>query len=293
MTLAEAKKIFEPEFLGQLDEILINGNFGDIVMNHEAIEIIEYFRSHGSKTMKIDVSTNGGARNSEFWTRLAQLKVQVVFCLDGLEDTHSIYRKNTVYSTVIKNAKTFIEAGGKAIWKFIVFDHNKHQVEEARAISKQLKFLNFFFDNQSNRTNSPVFDKDKKLIFVIGEPSHIDFDLIYRAHSKQHIPDLAKFGYVPAPISCEVEKRRSVYINSIGEVYPCCYIGFNPLTFNRGAGYLYPTIQIRPLVTENSALEFGLKHSIEWFGAIKDTWDKPDFESGKLITCSQSCGQKI
>ena len=294
MTLAEAQKIFEPEFLSQLDEILINGNFGDIVMNQEAVEIIEYFRQHGSNTMRIDISTNGGARNSEFWTRLAQLKVQITFCLDGLEDTHSIYRKNTVYSTVIKNAKTFIDAGGQAIWKFIVFDHNQHQIEEARAVSKQMGFRGFFADTQSKRNNSAVFNKDKELIFVIGTTDRIgiDFNLMYRAHSKQHIPDLDNFGYVSVPISCEVEKTRSVYINSIGEAYPCCYIGFNPLTFNRGAGYLYPTMQIRPLVKENNILEFGLKHSIEWFSVIKESWDKPDFVSGKLITCNQSCGQR-
>ena len=32
MTLAEVEQMFAPEFVGQLTEILVNGNFGDIVM---------------------------------------------------------------------------------------------------------------------------------------------------------------------------------------------------------------------------------------------------------------------
>ena len=41
MTLVEAQRIFSPTFLRQLRKLLINGNFGDIVMNPDALEIVE------------------------------------------------------------------------------------------------------------------------------------------------------------------------------------------------------------------------------------------------------------
>ena len=43
LTLENAKKIFSPDFLKQLVKIKVNGNFGDIVMNPQGPEIIEYF----------------------------------------------------------------------------------------------------------------------------------------------------------------------------------------------------------------------------------------------------------
>jgi hypothetical protein len=127
-TLAHAKQVFTDKFLTQLNSIRINGNFGDIVMNPEGPDIVDYFLSQNSN-LQITISTNGGARDQVFWTRLAQSGATVLFCLDGLEDTHHLYRQNTVWSTVIRNAQTFIAAGGHAVWKMIKFDHNLHQIE--------------------------------------------------------------------------------------------------------------------------------------------------------------------
>jgi len=142
LTLKDAETIFTTDFLKQLTYININGNFGDAVMNPEVPEIIEYFKNI-NPNLFVSVCTNGGARDAKWWTKLASLGIEIVFDLDGLENTHSLYRQNTLFKTVLKNAKTFIDAGGTAEWKFIVFEHNKHQIEECRKLSKQLGFERF------------------------------------------------------------------------------------------------------------------------------------------------------
>ena len=68
LTLDNAKHIFTSTFLKQLNRIWINGNFGDAVMNPETPDIVEYFRPH-NKDLIIDVSTNGSARDENFWRR--------------------------------------------------------------------------------------------------------------------------------------------------------------------------------------------------------------------------------
>jgi hypothetical protein len=45
LTLDHAKTIFSPDFLQQLTSIRINGNFGDIVMNPQGADIVDYFFS--------------------------------------------------------------------------------------------------------------------------------------------------------------------------------------------------------------------------------------------------------
>ena len=65
------------------------------------------------------------------------------FSIDGLADTNKLYRIGINHDRVMANAKAFIEAGGKARWKFIVFRHNEHQVEEARELAKDMGFWQF------------------------------------------------------------------------------------------------------------------------------------------------------
>ena len=57
LTLESCQRIFTPEFVGQLDHLMINGNFGDAVMNPETPEIVEYFKSHNPRII-IEISTS-------------------------------------------------------------------------------------------------------------------------------------------------------------------------------------------------------------------------------------------
>ena len=79
----------------------------------------------------------------EFWQRLAKANTQVCFDLDGIDEVHSLYRQNTIYQTVIKNALIYIGAGGHAIWKCIKFKHNIHQIEEMRQLAVDFGFKSF------------------------------------------------------------------------------------------------------------------------------------------------------
>ena len=67
----------------------------------------------------------------------------IVFGSDGLSDTNHIYGRNTQWKFIMDSARTFIDAGGQAIWDFIVFEHNQHQVEKARTLSATLGFSKF------------------------------------------------------------------------------------------------------------------------------------------------------
>ena len=154
MTLAEFQNILPSDFLKQIEEIWFNGNYGDFIMNPQGVEIVEYVRS-ANKTVDIKVSTNGSARNNNYWQRLGRTGVKVYFCLDGLADTHSIYRQDTVFETIVKNAQTFKKAGGMAYWQYTIFEHNKHQIEQARDLAYCLGF-DEFVTRPNNRSHRPV-----------------------------------------------------------------------------------------------------------------------------------------
>ena len=291
MTLSEAQTIFSVAFLQQITDIYINGNFGDAVMNPETVDIIQYFKN-SNPDLNIRISTNAGARNKKFWKDLARLAVEIDFCIDGLEDTHSLYRQNTKYNTVIKNAETFIKHGGHAVWKMIRFDHNLHQIDQARDRATKLGFAKFVLADHG-RNQGPVFDKNKKLVHVMGNPSTTNFDQLIQSRTTDEVllEDIVSTRK-PAPITCQVQTTRSVYISSIGDVYPCCFLGFNPKTYGHGNYHQAANAQVRPLIKNNNALKSPLSDCILWFNQIEKSWNIPTFESGRLVICNDVCGQK-
>lgn len=289
LTLEEVKKIMPVSFIKQLKVILVNGNFGDMLMNPETIDIIEYWRSI-NPDIEISVSTNGGARKTEFWQRLAELKCIVYFCIDGLEDTHSIYRQNTLYETVIKNAQAFNAAGGQSFWKMIRFDHNVHQIDEAKRRSKELGFHKFLLVDHG-RNSGPIFDKHGTHVGNLGDFDTPKVNIInwynFRTTNKVKLSNVTG---TMKPIRCEVRRDHSIYITCTGEVYPCCYLGFHPRTYGHGHYIEAGNDQLKQILGENNALEHDLEHCIEWFSRISESWNKPSYEEGRLIFCNDSCG---
>ena len=75
-------------------------------------------------------------------------KIDNIFPIDGLADTNSMYRRMTNFDKIMDNANAFISAGGNAHWKMIEFEHNKHQIEEARTVGKENGFANFTITSQ-------------------------------------------------------------------------------------------------------------------------------------------------
>lgn len=283
MTLAEFQHIAKPEFLRQLKSIWINGNFGDMLMNPETVDIVRYIKQHS--TAQIAASTNGGARDQQFWQDLAILGVIVHFCIDGLADTHSIYRKNTVYSVVISNAQKFIAAGGHAVWKMTRFDHNAHQIEQAKQLATELGFQSHHLIDHG-RSNSPVFNREKKLVHVIGQVPHTDFEVLWDSRFNNNIQHKKQDT---GPVSCKAQNKKELYISSIGDVYPCCFLGYNPETFERGMNTYYNKInqELAPMITNNNALKNTLEQCIDWFNQIPPTWN-----TEPLLACNDFCGSK-
>ena len=70
ITLDNFKKLFNPELLYNLEWLVINGNFGDSVMNKQFREIITYVKEHDTKLL---IHTNGGIHGSDFWTDVGNI----------------------------------------------------------------------------------------------------------------------------------------------------------------------------------------------------------------------------
>ena len=290
LTLELIQKSFNPEFIKQLDVILVNGNFGDFTANLESLDIIKYFKQY-NPDLKIQISTNGSARNKDFWMELGKIPNTIVdFCLDGLEDTHHLYRQDTDFNKIVENAKTYMASGGHAVWKMIKFDHNQHQIAEAEQRSKEYGFHEFRLEDHG-RNSGPVFDRKGNLVHIMGDwDAHTNIDDIIKFHAdttnRYRYP-----SYDPnRKLHCFTKNANSIYIAADGRVYPCCFMGFNPLTYDKG-WHGFVNGQIKQIVYNNSLHETTLEEAIKWFGKVESAWAKTSVEDGRLIQCDIACGK--
>ena len=287
LTLENIKTILKPEFLKQIKRILFNGNLGDFGLAKDGAEIIKYLTENHVPT--INIYTNGSMRTPDWWARLALPGVKVGFALDGLADTHSLYRQDTDWHAVIKNVQAFIAAGGQAIWRFIPFKHNQHQEEQCRKLADEMGF-SAFNNIADGRDRGPVYTRTGEFSHWLGDPwdkptpdigymleSHVTWYDVKTIRSPRDI--------TPVNIGCHHKRTQELYIAANGEIYPCCYLGYYPQTMHHPGN-----TELKLLVNKNNALEHSLEECMQWFDQVEETWNRPSIAEGRLYTCVNTCG---
>ena len=286
LTLAQFQHIVGP-VIHQLTHANFNGNLGDFASAQDALEIVEYLVAHN---IIININTNGSLRNNDWWRRLAHPNVTIGFALDGLADTHALYRQDTDWNRIIAHAQAFIIAGGRAKWRFVPFDHNRHQEDQCRQMAKDMGFVEFenIYDG---RDSGPVFSRTGEFSHRIGTDSgpadHIPQikDLVqshitwFDQRTVQSDKDVADLK-----LRCQHKIKQEIYLAADGSIYPCCYLGFYPATMHHPGNS-----QTKQLVQENNALQHDLAHCLDWFESVEQTWSRDSIADGRLYQCVNSC----
>ena len=288
----------------QLQDFYVCGNFGDPAIAKDVFEILSWLRSTNPK-ITLGLHTNGSMRTPEWWARLGTLLTnpgdKVHWGIDGLEDTNHIYRRHTQWSKIMENSSAYIAAGGRAVWNYIVFDHNEHQVEQARDIALKMGFVRFsakktkrFIDQETLEVieTTPVIDRNGNEIYRLKMPTSAH----WRNSSFEKTTDLLEKytsidNYLDScEISCKVIKDKSIYISAEGLVFPCCWTAASIY------GNTIDKTQMMSLldydITNVSALIHGIQPIVngEYFQRIEQSWQSTSIANGRLHVCSRICG---
>lgn len=216
LSLEDIKQMFKPEFIQQLNVMYMCGNLGDPIVAKDTLKIFRYLRENNSE-MTLQMHTNGSGRTKEWWRGLAELKVKVVFGIDGLNDTHALYRINTNWEKIINNASQFIHVGGDARWDMLVFAHNEHQVDTCEKMSKELGFKGFSIKH-TTRFKDGKFD-------VLDDNYNITHTLLPSRKSLEMIePAKQAMQEILPTITCKAKQDNQMYISANGNVSPCCWL---------------------------------------------------------------------
>jgi len=283
-TLDIMKNKIGDKLLSRLEKFYSCGVLGDGAMNPQCVEIYDFVKSSGTKATSLN--TNGGPRTKEFWKALAETKTEVVFAIDGLEDTNHLYRRNVKWDRLIENVQAFIGAGGVAKWDFLVFKHNQHQVEQAEELSRSLGFKDF---RKKETTRWDDFDSDgnwiqRKSIKV----ENYFLEKVERETKASGLADTQKSTigdtFNTRKINCWSfhDAKSEIYLAANGDVSPCCWLGDLKIHEAKNIIKDYNLININHNSLEDILAGEFFKHLARGIQGERDAY--------RLQTCYHTCG---
>jgi MoaA/NifB/PqqE/SkfB family radical SAM enzyme len=296
-SLEQLQSVIEEPFIKQLDLIYFCGTYGDPLMNNQLTDMCSWLKQV-NPNLKIGIHTNGGAGKKETFIELAKTTDFIAFGLDGLEDTNHLYRRNTKWDIIMSNANAFINAGGYAIWDFIVFQHNQHQVEDARKLSNQLNFKEFNVKKTSRFFNKnhelvdyiDVLDNNGNKEYKLYPPTNEYLNTAYELVRQTDLNDYIK----NTKITCYFAKHNQLYIGADGNVVPCGLL--HDRLYGLEAEQNSDHTKILQMMNDVGGKKYtnvfhtSLESIVDgpWFDRLKHSWTHD-----RLERCAIYCGESI
>ena len=233
ISLDKYKQILSNDSWSSLQEIHFCGNYDEPTTHPDIYDMCKWTLQNFPQIV-INIATNGGTRDKKFWKSLGELgkynrnRIRVIWGIDGLQDTNHLYRKSVKWEKLEENFKSYIQAGGTAVWQFIIFEHNQHQFEYIKNSYKDLGF-----------TELKVIESyrpDKKTnVKAVSIPS-IKKSKSNSATTEPKITEV-RTSKMLKTVKCKALDhssilKKSLYINAKGFVTPCCWMGTDNSLFD-------------------------------------------------------------
>jgi len=307
---------FPAELVQRIRQVFFCGSYGDPIAHTDFLDILKDFRRK-SPTVWLYIHTNGGIRSPEWWAELAQVLNgygKIDFGIDGLADTNHIYRKNVNWNKLIPNVQSFINAGGKAQWNYIVFKHNEHQVDEARQLSIDMGFESFLPRNTGrffHHGRVEELDSWPSKDFILKPPKKVDFrnkSMLNLVNLKKEYSNIQEY-FDTTEIKCDALLGNKVIISAEGLVLPCNFFthnlydarfhnsnilpGANSLSFVDGKNQVESIVEYYGkdnLNINNRSLEQIFAN--DFWQHIVNSWSK-SLNEGRIFECAMTCGTKL
>lgn len=201
------------DFVGVNGDVAMCGNNGDPIYHSNFHTLCKKLKDNNCK---ISITTNGSAKTKLWWQKLNDILDEndiLTFSIDGLEDTNHIYRKNAKWHSIMTAIKMFAKRRCKLVWKYIVFKHNQHQINDAKKLSTKLLFDHFRLEHSDRWLGKKELMPDRQFVDD------------YHTHQKAVLID-KKYQSEMSPKCLENDlPSESLYIDAEGNFYPCCWMG--------------------------------------------------------------------
>jgi MoaA/NifB/PqqE/SkfB family radical SAM enzyme len=247
-----------------INHFLLCGDYGDPIYYPQLIEFLTHFRS----SKKFTIVTNGSRQSNEFWQKLSSILTEednIVFSIDGLEDTNHLYRKNSHWPSIMQGLDIMSAGPANIIWQTIVFRFNQSNINEIKdfAESKNAKF---------KYSTTHRFGDDS----LVPTTSLVDVSQLYRGHYEtQNIeiePKCSQIDVIPT-------------VGADGIYYPCDWLR-NPNTFYKSQLWKQKDRWLNKLHIESTTYDQAMCAVQDWANYVKNN----SLTGGPVdVLCKMSC----
>ena len=267
ITIDTIRERFQKSMFPNIKIINFCGSVDEPTSHPQFFDIIRHFADWDAH---INIATNGSLRTTKWWEELASILPSshaVTWGIDGSDELSEVYREGSNFIKVEQNFRAFNAAGGRSNWQFIVFEHNEHQLEEAK-----------------HRATDEGFKSFKT---IISHRKQSKGDTV-KAAKTEKIDNAPEIPYV----SCKYGNQKRIFINHMGNVIPCCHLNSKMLEYSASEEH---KDEFESLLKNNDYMQtINLKHAtIEdaihsdiWQG-IQNSWDSDQ----PIPRCMQVCKQ--
>lgn len=298
-SFADLKRILPNERYIRGKDINLCGVLGDPLYHPEVLEITEYLLENGAK---VTISTNAGVGSKDLYYELGKLsgkykwKFILQACIDGHAETNHIYRVNTKFSIIERNLNEFAKHSYKEDnlsnkWVYIIFDHNEHEVEIAKAHAKRLgmKFVirtgmrNSYYDwvAKIGKKNA----KQEKVVSTTGDKEHKRRDEVYKLD--ELIENNKVDSDVIKTIKCKYVHEGEIFINSLQQMWPCCFLWDSAFKNKENINGKLEEYGQDWNSLKNQSIEDVMQHPY-YSTVLEESWNAT--HSKHLNRCVRSCG---
>ena len=292
----------QPHELEKLNQFKFSGNLGDPAVHPNLYEIVEWLGKNYFK--RISIHSNGGIRDAAWWAKMGSLsregyelpgqdnkwRMRVNWAIDGLKDTNYIYRVGVRWDHLWRNLNSYLDAGGRAEWHFIAFQHNEHQIDEARELATKLGMefrLRYAARNERtkwvNKTGEEILPGEKSKHPFRKEIKETEQTFQKSIEKK----DVTILSNIASDMNCIHLNDKTVFISADQKLWPCCMLYDETLKQGEWARAYHTTLpesgwnDLR-LHTMQEILNHAFYHT------LIDRWDT----ANKTFTqrCVRSCG---
>lgn len=212
--------------IDQVGEYLLEASvfqYGEPLMNPDIYRMIEYAKSFYIYTR---VSTNLTILNYEKAEKLVASGLDyLTVCIDGAsQETYSQYRVGGNYKTVLDNLKLILKAKKRLesktpliAWQFLLFRHNEHEIETARALSIKMGVDLFLM--------YPAYVPPENPEWIPSENVLVKYGFLSKdVPAKKAVPTVSEVSQ--AVPMCKWLWSHLV-VSSNGTLTPCCRMSIN------------------------------------------------------------------
>jgi MoaA/NifB/PqqE/SkfB family radical SAM enzyme len=226
-------------------KILLSGNYGDPIYHPDFIDLVARLKQRGTK---LEITTNGSHRKTAWWQELVQHftpEDSITFSIDGLPENFTEYRQNADWASICLGIEACVISSAQVIWKYIPFDYNQNNIEQARQLSLDLGFDRFFIDPSKRFDDTATQDlKPNNQLVNLEYGSRLDW--------KQN-----NLG----PVDAKCRNGQEHFITADGYYSPCCFVADHRWYYKTQFGkhknqYSIATHTLSTILAQPAVIEF-------------------------------------